>query len=81
MKHFGHQIEVARDRRRGVAATELAVCLPIIVLIVIGTIEASTMVFLKQSLTVAAFQGARQAISNNNTAADVRTAAEQILTQ
>ncbi len=40
-------------RRRGVAATEFAVCLPIIVLLVLGTIEACSLIFLKQTLAIA----------------------------
>ena len=47
---------------RGVAAAELAVCLPVIVLIVIATIEACSALFLKQSLTAAAYEGVRTAI-------------------
>src|SRR5262245_57067388 len=66
-------------RRRGVAATEFAVCLPIIVLLVIGTIEACSMIFLKQSLAVAAYEGARTAIIPGATKADVETACNQIL--
>ncbi len=67
-------------RRRGVAAVELAVCLPIVVLLVIGTIEACSMVFLKQSLAVAAYEGARTAIVPGTTKADVDAACQQILT-
>ena len=48
--------------RRGVAAVEFAVCLPVIVLLVFGAIEASSFIFLKQSLNVAAYEGAREAI-------------------
>lgn len=74
-------LRTKRKRSRlGVAATELAVCLPIIVLLVIATVEACSMVFLKQSLAIAAYEGARTAIVPNATEAMVRTAAMQILT-
>jgi Flp pilus assembly protein TadG len=66
--------------RRGVAATELAVCLPVIVLLVIGTVEACSMVFLKQSLSVAAYEGARTAIEKGGTTAQVQAACLQVLT-
>jgi Flp pilus assembly protein TadG len=66
-------------QRRGVAAAELAVCLPIIVLLVIGTVEACSMVFLKQSLSVAAYEGARTALENAATTAQVESACQQIL--
>lgn len=66
-------------RARGVAATELAVCLPVVVLIVIATIEACSALFLKQSLTVAAYEGARTAIAERQVAGSVERACGQIL--
>jgi len=74
-----HSCPPSRRRRRGVAATELAVCLPIVVLLVLGTIEACSMIFLKQSLSVAAYEGARTAIIPGMKQADVETACKQIL--
>lgn len=68
-----------RSQRRGVAATEFAVCLPIIVLLVIGTIEACSMVFLKQALAVAAYEGARTAIIPGATIDQVKAASMQVL--
>jgi Flp pilus assembly protein TadG len=66
-------------RRRGVAAAELAVCLPIVVLMVIATIEACSALFLKQSLTVAAYEGVRTALEEGATTANVQSACNQIL--
>ncbi|MCI0335237.1 MAG: pilus assembly protein [Planctomycetes bacterium] len=75
---------VRRPRRgtksRGVAATELAVCLPIVVLIVIATIEACSAIFLKQSLTVAAYEGVRTALAERQVSGSVQKACDQILT-
>lgn len=71
---------IGRRRTRGVAAVELAVCLPIVALLVIATIEACSAVFLKQSLTVAAYEGARTALEENATAGSVQTTCNQILT-
>jgi Flp pilus assembly protein TadG len=65
--------------KRGVAATELAVCLPVIVLIVMATIESCSAMFLKQSLTVAAYEGVRTAIATGGTAATVQTICGDIL--
>lgn len=48
-------------QRTGVAAVEFAVCLPVILVLVFGAIEASSFIFLKQSLHVAAYEGARSA--------------------
>ena len=66
-------------RRRGVATAELAVCLPVVVLLVIASIEACSMIFVKQSLAVAAYEGARTALVHGATAAQVQTTCAQIL--
>lgn len=68
------------ERRRGVAATELAVCLPILVLLIMGTIEACSMIYLKQTLSVAAYEGARATLRSDAVTANVTTACNQILT-
>jgi Flp pilus assembly protein TadG len=65
--------------RRGVAAAELAVCLPIVVLLVLATIEACSMIFLKQSLTAASYEGVRTALVKDATTNDVQAACNQIL--
>lgn len=46
------------QKRKAVAAVELAFCLPIIVLIVCGGIETCNMIYLKQAITEAAYHGA-----------------------
>ena len=65
--------------RSGVATAELAVCLPVIVLMVIATVEACSMVYLKQTLSIAAYEGVRTAIMAGATEADVGAACDQIL--
>ncbi len=67
--------------RRGVAATEFAVCLPVIVLLILGTLECCTMIFLKQSLTIAAYEGVRTGLEDGAVTTDVRRTSQQILTQ
>jgi Flp pilus assembly protein TadG len=66
-------------RRRGIATVELAVCMPVIALLVVATIEACSMIFLKQSLSVAAYEGVRAAISAGGNASTVRSTCNQIL--
>ena len=72
-----------RQRRRaprsGVAAVEFAVCLPVIVLLVFGAIEASSFIFLKQSLNVAAYEGIRESIRLDSNNANGVDRAENIL--
>jgi len=56
----------ARVKREGAAIVEFAVCLPLIVLIVLGTIEAGSLLFLKQTLVQAAYEGAKVAIASGD---------------
>jgi Flp pilus assembly protein TadG len=77
---WGRRRSSRSSKARGVAAAELAVCLPVVVLLVIATIEACSAVFLKQSLTVAAYEGVRTALAERTTAGSVQAACNQILT-
>jgi Flp pilus assembly protein TadG len=70
-----------RRKRRGVAAAELAVCLPIVVLLVVATIESCSALFLKQSLTVAAYEGIRVAIDKGTSAGNVQAVCNQVLAE
>lgn len=78
MRIFRPKTRTARTRR-GVAATELAVCAPVIVLVVIATIEATTMVFLQQSLAIAAYEATRVALVPNAESGHVQTQASLLL--
>lgn len=48
--------------RRGGAVVELAICLPVLVLLLLATIEACTMLYVQQTLKTTAFEGARVGI-------------------
>lgn len=65
--------------RRGLAATEFAVCLPVLLLIVLGMMETCSIIFLKQSLAVAAYEGAHTAVKPDATAAQVEAVCQAIL--
>ncbi len=82
MKRYHHNLNGPQhSSRRGLAATEFAVCLPLIIVLLLGTLEASMMIFLKQSLSIAAYEGARVAITTGATEAEVIAACNQILDQ
>ena len=68
-----------RCARKALACSELAVCLPVIVLLVFGMIESCTMIFLQQSLTISAYEGARKAIGQDGSNSAVLVASEQVL--
>lgn len=68
-----------RHRRNGAATAELALCLPLMITLVFACIETCSMIFVKQSLTIAAYEGARSALSPGATSADVRDTCNLIL--
>lgn len=65
--------------RKGAAAVECALVLPLLFLITFGTIEACSTIFLKESVTIAAYEGARQAIMRRATSEDTIDAVDDIL--
>ncbi len=53
--------------------------MPLLVLIVLATMEACAMIFLQQSLSVAAYEGARVGITPSASSSDVSAQCQQIL--
>lgn len=58
-----------KQARRGAAVIELAACLPVLMLLLFGSIEAANMMFLKQALTAAAYEAAREAVKPDGSTA------------
>jgi Flp pilus assembly protein TadG len=58
---------------------EFALIVPLLLMIVMGTIEASTMIYLKQTLHIAAYEAARTALVPKTNASMVETTARRIL--
>lgn len=56
------------SERRATATVELAVLLPVILVIVLGAIESASMIFLRQALVQASYEGAKVAIKTGNEA-------------
>ncbi len=61
---FGHSAQ----RRRAAATVELAVLLPVILVIVLGSIESASMIFLRQALVQASYEAAKVAGKTGNEA-------------
>ncbi len=64
--------------RRGAAVVEFAICLPIILFIVLASIEAASLMFLRQALVQSAYEGAKVAIRNGGTNADATAAVNAV---
>ena len=60
-----------RGKRFGAAAVEFAVCLPLIVLIVAGSIEGASLLFLRQALIQSSYVGAKVAVKQDSVNSDV----------
>lgn len=67
--------------RKGAAAVELAICLPMMVILTLGTLEATDLVFLRQRLVSAAFEAARTTTAPGATSAAGIAAGTTVLTQ
>ncbi len=66
-------------KRLGVAAVEFAVCLPVLIVIFLGSIECANMTYLKQTLTISSYEGVRKGIQYNATSKQVRQHCRDIL--
>ncbi|MGI9517005.1 MAG: TadE family protein [Pirellulaceae bacterium] len=63
--HNSSSSQSPRSRRRsvrGTATVELALCLPMIVLVVFGAVEGASMIFLKQTLVQSSYEGIKVAV-------------------
>ncbi len=65
--------------RRGTATVELAVCLPMLALIVFGSIQACSLIYLKHAVTSAAYEGTMELIRPNSSNSSVTTRVQNIL--
>lgn len=70
-----------RTPRCGAASVEFAVCLPVIVVIVFASIEACSMIFLKQALQITAYESVRVAIAMSGTSDAAVARGNEMLTQ
>lgn len=70
-----------RQNRRGIATVECALCLPLLLAITMASIDICSAIFLKESLTLAAYEGARVGVSQGGTNSSVVAKVEEFLTQ
>ncbi|MGY8771166.1 MAG: TadE/TadG family type IV pilus assembly protein [Pirellulales bacterium] len=68
-----------RHHRKGTAVSELAVCLPVITLIVFAAIQGAELMFMKQALSVAAYESCREALHPDGTKETAASTANRML--
>lgn len=69
----------ATRSRHGAAVVEAAICLPLIIILMLGTLEICAGFYLRESLTVAAYEGARAGVKRRATREDVEARIQDIL--
>ncbi len=77
----GRRNRTPHHNRGGLAVTEFALLLPVVLVLFGGTIELCTAIFLKESLTIAAFEGARKAVTRKATNGDATARIQTILAE
>lgn len=68
-----------KHRRAGSACVELAVCMPMIALISLGSMEGANKIFVRQAAVQAAYEGAKATASHEGSAARGQVLARQVL--
>jgi len=58
---------------------ETAILMPLLVLVTFGALELSNMIFLKQSLSIASYEGAKRATSPGVSESQIRSRVQEIL--
>ena len=66
--------------RNGAALVEFAVCLPVLMIMILGSMEASSAIFVKQALTTSAYEGIREAMRTGSTTSVATARAQDVLT-
>jgi Flp pilus assembly protein TadG len=74
-----YRVDRKSTLRSAVAAVEAAVTLPLLVLLVFGSIEIANSIFLAQTLSFASYEGAREAARPGATAAQVNDRVAEIM--
>ena len=63
-------IHTSGSTRSGTASVELAILTPFLLVLTLGTMDVCSMIFLKESATLAAYEGARRGIEKGGTNED-----------
>lgn len=69
----------SRTQRSGAAVVEAAICFPLIIILMLGTLEISAGLYLRESLSVCCFEACRVGTVRRATADDVQARAIEVL--
>ena len=78
-KYLPQARRIKRTLRRAMATVELAICLPVLVLIVFGSIQATDLIYLQHAVTSAAYEGILELSKTNSTNESVTARVQQVL--
>ena len=68
-----------RNLRSAVVTVELSIVLPVLMVVVVGIVESCNLIYIKQSLTISAYEGARAAIVKGMPLSEISDRSNQIL--
>jgi hypothetical protein len=71
---------MTRVSRRAAAVTELAVCLPVLTLVVFGSIQACNLIYLKHGCITAAYEATLELAKPSTSNSSIISRAQQVLT-
>ena len=67
-------------QRSAVVTVELSIVLPVLMILVVGVVESCNLFYVKQSLTISAYEGARAAIAKDMPVSSIDARCNQVLT-
>ncbi|MEM6655892.1 MAG: TadE family protein [Planctomycetota bacterium] len=73
-----HNTKRLRRTRKGAVTVELAVCLPLIITLVLGSVQACNLLYLRHALTMAAYEGTLAASRPDATTASIKSRVDQM---
>ncbi len=76
---FGTTNSKKRRKRAGAAVVELAITLPVLLTLILGSLEMCNSIRLRKDLTLAAYEGSMISVLPSATSADVTAAIAQVL--
>lgn len=79
-RRFQNPVRQRRPNRKGGAVVETAFCIPLVILLMLGTLEVCAGLYLYESCKVAGFEGIRLGIRRGGTPEEVIFRANEVLT-